>query len=175
MDVHDVNTYCVYCRPGQDKNAEIRLKELDYYSLSPLEMKPRFVDGKKETHYRRLMPGYVFFEVQVNMEPDWAKIRQTSSILRVLQYGDGIRALRGDDLKFIQWLHENRGVLSASPVIQIGTKIRIIGGPLKDYEGKIVAVNKARERVAVKIGEGSLLQRIWFSVDYIEESKLSSA
>ena len=171
MEESASNTYCVYCRPGQDKNAEGKLKDLDYASLSPLEMKPRFVCGKKEIRYHRLMPGYVFFDVPVNTEPDWIKIRQVSSILRVLQYGDGTRALRADDMKFIYWLRENQGVLKASPVIQIGTKIRIIGGPLKDYEGKIVAVNKARERVAVKIGESSLLQRIWFSIEYIEESK----
>lgn len=171
MSNRSINTYCVYCRPGQDKNAEIKLKDLNYSSFSPLEMKPRFVNGKKEKHYRRLMPGYVFFDVPEDTEPEWMKIRQVSSILRVLQYGDGVRALRDDDLKFIHWLRENRGVLNASPVIRIGTKIRIIGGPLKNYEGNIVSVNKQRERVAVKIGEGALLQRIWFSIEYIEESK----
>ncbi len=55
---------------------------------------------------------------------------------------DNTKKLRGHDLEFIQWLKRQNGMIGISKAIQIGTKIKIIDGPLKKYEGNIIKINK---------------------------------
>lgn len=56
-----------------------------------------------------------------------------------------------------------------SKVIQVGTKLQFVDGPLKDMDGRIVKVNKNRKQVQVSIGEEeNLMRTVWCSIEYIE-------
>ena len=59
------------------------------------------------------------------------------------------------------------GILCISQVLQVGTKIQVIDGPLKDFEGMIVDVKKSRRVVAVQISESGHFQKIWCPVEYV--------
>ena len=72
-------------------------------------------------------------------------------------------------MKFIQWLIRHNDGIKISKVIQIGTKIKIIDGPLKEYEGNIIKVNKRQKCVAVRINTEGIINTIWLSYEYIKE------
>lgn len=130
--------------------------------------------SEKKKKLGRLLPGYVFIESIE--EPDWLEIRRIPGVLRILSYPDGSHALRGADTAFIAWLKRFATVIEVSLVIQIGTKIHFIEGPLKDMQGHIVKVNKKRRAVAIQFGSGDgLFQTIWCSFDYVQEKADSAA
>lgn len=56
-------------------------------------------------------------------------------------------------------------------MIREGTKIRFVGGPLADFDGQVLRVNKNRRQVLLSIGSGEgLLRKMWCSIEYIEEA-----
>ena len=164
-----MNTYCLFCTSGQEQEICQRLEHLGYIALSPQVV--RHKPAGKATHKKlvRLIPGYIFFDADSSLEPDWREIRRFPHLLRILRYGDGQLALRGADLAFVAWLKRFSGVIQISSVIQVGTKIRIIDGPLKDMGGRIIKVNKNRKVVQVSFGETEgLINTIWCSIDYVQ-------
>lgn len=114
-----------------------------------------------------LLPRYVFFDAPDGHEPNWYRIKSQSSVQRVLRYDDGECALHGEDLEFVRWMKGVNGLLEVSQVVQVGTRIRVIGGPLKQYEGKIVEVKKRRGQVAIEISECGHFGKIWCPIEYI--------
>lgn len=103
-----------------------------------------------------------------NADPDWFQIQRISGVQRALQYGDGERALRDEDLSFVRWMKDLHGLLEVSKVVQVGSKIKVVSGPLKEYEGKIVEVKKHRKMVAIELSAKGHFGRIWCPVEYIE-------
>lgn len=79
--------------------------------------------------------------------------------------------LRGGDLEFARWLQRHNGVIETSKVVQEGAKIKIISGPLREYEGKIIKVNKRQKCAAVQIVSEKIPCTVWLSFDFIEEAK----
>lgn len=146
-----------------------KLKQLGYFALAPLVMKWQPRAGGLRKSACRLLPGYVFFDSEV--EPDWQSIHSCDAVLRILQYDDGERAMRDLDADFVAWLKKYNGTIEISHVMQAGTKLNFIDGPLKDIEGKIVKVNKNRKQVQVALGgEKSIIRTVWCSIEYIEEN-----
>lgn len=168
--MHDtsVKTYCLYCEPGQDRKVAAFLNKLGFVSLSPLQVKRYFNHGKKLVRKIPLLPRYVFFDDGSEDGPDWNKIHAIPGVQHILQYGDGMRALRDGDLLFVRWMKSINGLLEVSQVIQVGTKIRVIGGPLAHYEGQILEVKKHRQMVAVEISTEGHIAKIWCPVEYIQ-------
>jgi hypothetical protein len=63
------------------------------------------------------------------------------------------------------------GVIGVAEVVEGGTKIAFVSGPLVGMEAKVVKVNKSRRQVEIAIGDGDVLFRnVWCSIDYIESN-----
>ncbi|MDR0557593.1 MAG: hypothetical protein LBG43_06985 [Treponema sp.] len=87
---------------------------------------------KPRKEFRPLIPGYALLE-SVH-EPDWLELRQSEYIFYPFRYADNETRLRGKDLEFAQWLKKHDGTIGISRAIQAGNRIRILDGPLKEYE-----------------------------------------
>lgn len=169
MDEQSLKTYCLFCISGQESKVMKKLKVLGYSPLAPMVMHWKPEAGSLKKAARRLLPGYVFFDVDT--EPDWQSIRTHESVLKILQYEDCERAMRDSDLEFVAWLKKYDGTIEMTRVIQVGTKLEFIDGPLKDMAGSIIKVNKSRKQVQVALGgEKSIMRTIWCSIEYIEEN-----
>lgn len=168
-DDETVHSYCLFCKAGEEGRVMEMLRQRGAVPLSPLVVKPQ--QGRKELKraQARLLPGYVFFDYPG--APDWAEIRRFSSVLKVLQYEDGARALRNEDLEFVRWLKKYEGLIDVSQVVKVGTRIAFVSGPLMGMEGKVLQVNKSRRQVQVSVGqEGALFHTIWCAIEYVEEN-----
>ena len=164
-----VSSYCLFCKAGEEGRVMEMLRQRGAVPLSPLVVKPQ--QGRKELKraQARLLPGYVFFDYPG--VPDWADILRFSSVLKVLQYEDGVRALRHEDLDFVRWLKRYDGLIDVSQVVKVGTRIAFVSGPLIGMEGKVLQVNKSRRQVQVSVGqEGALFHTIWCAIEYVEEN-----
>lgn len=101
--------------------------------------------------------------------PDWSQLISDEEVLRILQYEDGQYALRGSDLAFVAWLKKYDGTIEISHVLQVGSKVEFLDGPLKDMAGHVTKVNKNRKQVQIVLGdEGTLLHSIWCSIECVE-------
>ena len=162
-------SYCLFCKAGEEGRVMEMLRRRGAVPLSPLVVKPR--QGQKELKraQARLLPGYVFFDYPAT--PDWEEILRFSSVLKVLQYEDGVRALRNEDLEFVRWLKQYEGLIDVSQVVKAGTKIAFVSGPLMGMEGRVLKVNKGRRQVQISVGgEGNMFHAIWCAIEYVEEN-----
>ena len=164
-----MESYCLFCKSGQEGAVTELLKRSGMAAFSPLAVRNKPDAGGLRRVRARLLPGYVFFDAEE--EPDWETIRRYSAVLKVLRYEDGTAALRGEDLAFVAWLKRYEGLVDVSQVVKVGTKIAFVSGPLVGMEAKVLKVNKSRKTVEIALGDGeALFRNIWCSIEYIESS-----
>ena len=162
------NVFCVFCETSQENKVELYLKKMGFDVISTFAERNIIIDGKIKNILRSVMPGYVFFEYDGLLDGlVWKEICKIPSIYYPLKYGDNETKLRGKDLEFVNWLQKNNGIIKISKVIEIGNKIQVIEGPLKDYEGKIIKINKRQKCAAIKLDGEGIEKVIWLSYEYI--------
>jgi transcriptional antiterminator NusG len=121
-------------------------------------------NGKAVKTIRPIFPGYVFFEYA--SEPLWRLLQKEKYICYPLEYADHTKELRNGDLEFVIWLKNNKGIVKVSKAVEEGKWIKIIDGPLKEYEGKIKKINKNRKCMEVEMGTEKITNRIWLSYEF---------
>ena len=164
MDAH-ARTYSLFCHQEREESVMEDLRSLGYAPMAPQVRKVFAKELERPSILRRLFPGYVFFEA--GQTPNWKTIRSLPNVFRVLSYGDEESPLRGDDLKFVQWLKRHGGILESSLAVREGTKLKFVSGPLKELNDRIVAVNAKRRVVAVALSNDSAIgQKIWCWFDF---------
>ena len=119
---------------------ETFLQSIGYNVISTLVERNIVKRGKWVKDFRSIIPGYVFFESVT--EPDWNEIYKCKHIIYALHYSNNQKQLKGNDLKFVKWIKGNGGKIKVSKAMEIGRRIKIAEGPLKELEGKIVKINK---------------------------------
>ena len=142
------------------------MRDMGLNVISSLVERNIIKNGKLVKALRSIIPGYVFFEYY--LEPDWDEIRKFKYIFYPLQYADNEKMLRDADLRFVKWLKGNNGRIKISKAMEVGKKIRILEGPLKEQEGKIVKINKRQKCAGVKLEGEGIKQVIWLSYEVIE-------
>ena len=164
-----LSSYCLFCKGGEEGRVMEMLRQRGAVPLAPLVIKTQ--PGRKglKRAQARLLPGYVFFDYPGS--PRWEDILRFSSVLKVLQYEDGVRALRHEDLEFIRWLKKYEGLIDVSEVVKVGTKIAFVSGPLMGMEARVLQVNRSRRQVQISVGDaGALFHTIWCAIEYIQDN-----
>jgi len=167
-----VSVYCLFCKTGREADVAAALARAGFRAFGSEVVVNNPRPGRVMLHERRvLLPGYVFLESAA--EPDWKAMRasadpRAADIIRVLSYGDGSMALRGRDLEFASFLRLHGGLIGLSRAAREGTRVRVIDGPLKRYEGSIVRVNSRRQSAEVRIDEAGIVRTIWLGYELVE-------
>jgi transcription antitermination factor NusG len=160
------NVYCLFCTTGFEARTESFLKDAGFSAIPSESERVVIKNGKRVKVKRPLLPGYVLF--MAANEPDWAEFAIKAFIRYPLRYSDGGKALRGADLSFVNWLMSKKGLLRVSKAVEIGARVTIIDGPLKELSGKITRVNRRQRCAEVELGSDSILNKIWLSYELIE-------
>jgi transcriptional antiterminator NusG len=160
--------YCLFCETGSEGEAERDLSGLGLRVVSARAERNEARAGRKMKIIRQLLPGYVFF--QTEEDPDrfrWKSICASKHIYYPIGYADGTKRLRGGDLEFVRWLLRRDGIVGVSKAFVEGKKVRIIDGPLKEFEGKIVAVNKKRQYAKVEVESFGIIRNVWLPYEVV--------
>lgn len=150
MDDMNLNAYCVMCRTGSEHLAvqSINQSYSDVTALAPLKTIPEKHRGQWQSRDQILLPGYIFIYTDGELPHD---LRQkTNHLYKVLQYERGIRALTGSDADYAMWVFKHHGKIELSTVLVEGGQIKVVSGPLLDFEGKIVKLDKHKRRAWVE-------------------------
>jgi transcriptional antiterminator NusG len=107
-----------------------------------------------------IFPGYLFLKT-AHVEPElYWRLRRTPGFLRFLQDNHHIEPLSPHDLGIVLHFLSFGEIVDKSVVsFDANQRIRVISGPLKDMEGRIVKVDrrKGRAKVCLELYENSFM------------------
>lgn len=72
------------------------------------------------------------------------------------------------DAQFVQWLFSYEGLLPLSKAYQIGDRVHMYSGPLKDNEGKILRVDKRNRSGQVGFVVKDRLVKVWMGFEWVD-------
>jgi transcriptional antiterminator NusG len=161
--------FCVFCETSRESNVEKYLQNIGYKVVSALAERKVVKNGKWVKELRSIIPGYVFFES--GNEPNWEEISKSRQIYYPLSYENNEKRLKNNDLRFVKWLMQKNGIIKISKAVEIGTKVKIIEGPLRELEGNIVKINRKQKYAGVKIEGEGIKNIVWLSYEKIDIKK----
>lgn len=108
--------------------------------------------GKREEALAPVFPGYVFLETDEIDDALYATIKQLPGFYRFLERNDRIRELTGDDLELVAHFVRFGEVIGKSTVtFDENSRIQVKDGPLAGLEGRIVKVDRRKQRAKVRL------------------------
>lgn len=182
---------CFFCKSGKEKDVVQQFETLfpDGRAIAPTRSRYRRVKDTAIEEKITLLPGYVFFEVSAEagegQGPEHPEDHATfdalqyalhafsrnDSVLKLLRYTDGSWRLQGYDDQFARMLFEAGGNIGISQAyFDVGKRIRILGGFLKDYEGSITRVNKKAKTVEVRVDLQGKKISMWLGYELVENA-----
>lgn len=160
----DQHWYIVHTYSGQEdrvkKNLDLRIQSLDmqdriFQVVVPTEEEVIFKDGKRKSEQRKLFPGYIL--VQMNMDDEsWYVVRNTPGVTGFISTEDDDdtrpRPVPLEDSQLDSIFKQKE---SASPRIKIGLEagetVRITEGPFVDFVGSVGDVDEGKGKVRVLV------------------------
>ena len=113
--------------------------------LVPMEDEVDIKDGKKHVVKRKIFPGYVLVEMEVN-DRSWYVVRNTRGVTGFV--GPGSRPIPLSDAEVRMTGIEN---VSIDIDVEVGQNVTITSGPLENFVGTIQEINKERQKLKVSV------------------------
>jgi len=127
--------------------------------------------GKWKDSVAAIFPGYLFLQVDAISPPLYGALKRISGFLRYLKDNQHIEALNARDQEILLHFLSYGEVVQRSRVyFDRDNRIRVISGPLKGMEGRVVKVDrrKGRARIRLELYEDSFM--IDFGFDSLEKA-----
>lgn len=158
---HNKRWYIVHAYSGMEKAVERNLRERidragmqDKFGriLVPTEEVVELKNGKKTVTERRIYPGYVLVEMEMDDE-SWHLVKHTS---KVTGFVGGARnrpapISEAEVMKIVNQMQE--GVDKPKPKVEwtVGELVRVKEGPFTDFNGAVEEVNYEKSKVRVSV------------------------
>ena len=159
---------CLYVAVGMENQTASLLETLfpELRAFAVKRVKHKQAKGVRSYERDILLPGYLIFTCPPDFVPN--QLYRLRHVRRLLRYKNDEWQLQGEDLSFARWVERMGGEIGLSQAVQEGTSIRIVSGPLKDCEGKILKVDKHRRNCLVTLGFDQQLLKTWLAFDWLE-------
>ncbi len=160
----DLHWYIVHTYSGQEdrvkKNLDLRIQSLDmqdriFQVTVPTEEEVIFKDGKRKSEQRKLYPGYIL--VQMNMDDEsWYVVRNTPGVTGFISTEDDYdkrpKPVPLEDAQVAAILKQSEsGPARIKIGLQAGDTVRITEGPFVDFVGAIGDVDEGKGKVRVLV------------------------
>ena len=138
------------------QNLEERIKNLGqekFFSsiLVPTETVVELVKGKRKTSQRKIFPGYLLVQMELN-EETWHIVKDTPKITGFA--GDSMKPAPLSEKEVEEILSQiKEGVSKARPKVSfnIGDDVRVIDGPFVNFIGTIEEVKPEKRKLKVLV------------------------
>lgn len=117
--------------------------------LIPTEKKIKFKGGKRKTIIEKIFPGYILVEMIVT-DDSWYVIRNTPSVTGFIGTGITPTPISEEEIKSLQKrmkIEEPKYKID----VAVNDPVKVVDGPFKNFEGKILEIDETRGRVKVSI------------------------
>ncbi len=150
--------YVLHTYSGYEENVSRNLKQrvdsLDmedkiFDVLVPTETKIKIKNGKRTTIGEKIFPGYVLVNMIVT-DDSWYVVRNTPNVTGFVGSGTTPTPISDSEIGELQ-----RRIGVEEPTykvdVSVGSPVKIIDGPFKDFEGKVSGVDEAKGKVKVLV------------------------
>ncbi len=150
--------YVIHCYSGQENKVRhaieqrietMGMRDKIYDVIVPTEEEIEVKDGKRRTVEKKVFPGYILVEMQMD-EDSWFVVRNTPGVTGFVGMGDEPTPLRAEEVKQIM-----DRMSAESPKVKVtfkvGQKVRIVDGPFNDFYGTVSAIDPDRSKVRVMV------------------------
>lgn len=163
--------FCVFCQAGYEEKvaAEIMKKNDSILALPVLQEKHRSQNGVRTIVKQVMLPGYIFIFSNENISE--ALFLRKSKVLRFLKDTEGTSELYGDNLKYAQWVLKYFGIIRCSKAMRIGSRVKVVEGPLKEYEGYIKEISKKNRNGRVEMVFMGQLISVWLPFEWVGQNE----
>ena len=138
-----LHTYSGY-EENVSRNLKQRVESLDmedkiFDVLVPTETKIKIKNGKRTTIREKIFPGYVLINMIVN-DDSWYVVRNTPNVTGFVGSGTTPTPVSEEEIKELQ---RRMGVEEPTYKVDvsIGSPVKIVDGPFRDFEGKVSEVD----------------------------------
>ena len=111
--------------------------------------------GKRETKESKVFPSYVLVRMEID-DNTWAVVRNTPGVTGFVGLDGKPTPLRRDEFDKIMRRSGGRGITAATPKrtptnLEVGHPVRVLSGPLADFDGQISEVMAESGKVKVML------------------------
>jgi len=161
--------YLVYTKPRQESLAQENLVRQGYVVYLPRVRLMRKRQGRQVAVIEPLFPRYLFIHLDTQSD-NWGPIRSTLGVASLVRFGSEPAKVPDD---FVTHLKAQEGLEGlhewAEPKMVVGDRMRVTEGPLKGYEGILLA-KSGQARVMLLLDILGKEVRAHLSPDQIESS-----
>src|SRR5210317_1020185 len=128
------------------------LKEMFGDVLVPVEEVVEMKSGQKTLSERRLYPGYVLVQMDMN-DDSWHLVRSTPKVTAFI----GGSALKPTPIKdkevelILRRMDDSKVNPTQKLTFEVGESIRVIDGPFKDFSGSVQEINYEKNKLRVEV------------------------
>ena len=148
-----LHTYSGY-EENVSRNLKQRVESLDmedkiFDVLVPTATKIKIKNGKRTTIREKIFPGYVLINMIVN-DDSWYVVRNTPNVTGFVGSGTTPTPVSEEEIKELQ---RRMGVEEPTYKVDvsIGSPVKIVDGPFRDFEGKVSEVDEAKGKIKVLV------------------------
>ena len=159
----DFKWYAVQVATGYEKKTVQELKaKMDADGLSdmfgeilvPTEEVIELRNGKKRKTDRKLIPGYVFIQMEMENDSAWYLVRNASKVLGFIGVKKGSKPAPLPTTEVETLLSRVYNIDNAPKpkvLYESGEMIRVSSGPFEDFQGVVEEVNYEKSRMVVSV------------------------
>ena len=127
-------------------------------------------DGQKKTTTRKVYPGYMFVQMEVDNET-WHVVTSTPKVTGFIGGEPQPAPIRSEVKRIDAPDHRGRGQAEAGHPLRAWRRVRIVDGPFATMKGKVEEVNQTRAKLRVMV---SIFGRpTSVELDYTQVERLS--
>jgi len=156
--VQGMRWYAIHTSSGYEESVAYNLKQridsLDmqdkiFEVLVPKEKKIKIRNGKRLVVEEKIYPGYVLVKMLVT-DASWYVVRNTPNVTGFIGTGTTPSPMSEKEIESLQ---KRMGIEEPKYKIDISedAPVRIIDGPFKEMEGKVIEIDEAKGRVKVLV------------------------
>lgn len=130
------------------KAKSLDMEDKIFNAIVPKEKKVKIKDGKKEIVEEKIYPGYVLVDMIVT-DDTWYLIRNIPNVTGFVGTGTTPMPIEPKEIEEIFRRMTQEPTLEVN--FQINDLVKIIEGPLKDFEGKIIEIDEEKGKLKVLV------------------------
>lgn len=149
--------YAVWVRSGQEDRVLELCKTFRHYypdaykeCFIPTYEKYRKVKGQPTKQLAHLLPGYLFF-VSDHPQELQKLLKRIPEFAKTLGDDDGAIPLYQEEVEFLQRYTGDERILKMSEGYLVGSELIVTDGPLKDYQGKVMKIDRHKRTAALEL------------------------
>ena len=131
--------YLVYTKPRQEGVAQENLVRQAYVAYLPRVRHMRKRQGRQVAVIEPLFPRYLFIQLDTQND-NWGPIRSTFGVASLVRFGSEPAKVPDELVAHLKAQEGQDGLHEwTEPKMKVGDRVRVTEGPLKGYEGILLA------------------------------------